>query len=295
MIAEPALVQALRPSAAEHVPPVEARPCVDLAFARDATGRSYLGRQYVGYPVHVGRALHVDGSAPDLCVVYLQSVSGGLFEHERLAGRIEVGQGARAHVATPASTIVHAMQGGSATQRMQLVAQPGALVEYMPAPLILFPGSHMASDVEVTLADGAVVVVADSFLPHDPDGGQRSFSRLESAMTVRDANGQLLARERMCIDGENWLSGNAGANAGLRMHGSLWLLGGSADAGLLQTLRALPEQDGALAGASQLPNAAGIVFRALAVDAVRLERIMHAAWAAARSHHTGSAPALRRR
>lgn len=294
MIAEPALVEVLRPMA-EHVPSVEVRPCVDLGFARDATGRSYLGRQYVGYPVHVGRALHVDGSAPDLCVVYLQSVSGGLFEHERLAGRIEVGQGARAHVATPASTIVHAMRGGSAVQRLRFVVQPDALLEYMPAPLILFPGSHMVSDVEVTLAEGALVVVADSFLPHDPGGRQRSFARLESAMTVRDADGQLLARERMFIDGGNWLSGNAGANAGLRMHGSLCLLGGSADAELLQTLRALAEVEGALAGASQLPNDAGIVFRALAVDAVRLERIMHAAWAAARTHHTGSAPALRRR
>ena len=291
MTAEPALVEALRPSAHERVPQVEVRPCVDLAFARDATGRSYLGRQYVGYPVHVGRALHVDGSAPDLCVVYLQSVSGGLFEHERLASRIEVGQGARAHIATPASTIVHAMQGGSAVQRTRLVVQPGALLEYMPAPLILFPGSHMVSDVDVTLAEGALVVVADSFLPHDPAGGQRSFARIESAMTVRDGNGALLARERMCIDGENWLSGNAGANAGLRMHGSLWLLGGSADAELLHALRALPE----LAGASLLPNATGIVFRALAADAVRLERIMHAAWVAARTHHTGSAPALRRR
>ncbi|MBL8468514.1 urease accessory protein UreD [Methyloversatilis discipulorum] len=295
MTAEPALVEALRPSAHERVPPVEVRPCVDLAFARDATGRSYLGRQYVGYPVHVGRALHVDGSAPDLCVVYLQSVSGGLFEHERLASRIEMGQSARAHIATPASTIVHAMQGGSAVQRTRLVVQPGALLEYMPAPLILFPGSHMVSDVDVTLAEGALVVVTDSFLPHDPAGGQRSFARLESTMTVRDGNGQLLARERMCIDGENWLSDNAGANAGLRIHGSLWLLGGSADAELLQTLRALPELDGALAGASQLPNATGIVFRTLAADAVRLERIMHAAWVAARTHHTGSAPALRRR
>lgn len=295
MIAEPAIVDGMCLAAAQRVLPVVVRPCVDLAFARDAAGRSYLGRQYVGYPVHVGRALHVDGSAPDLCVVYLQSVSGGLFEHERLAGRIEVGQGARAHIATPASTIVHAMQGGSAVQRTRLVVQPGALLEYMPAPLILFPGSHMVSDVDVTLAEGALVVVADSFLPHDPAGGQRSFARLESAMTVRDASGQLLARERMCIDGRGWLSGNAGANGGLRMHGSLWLLGGSADAALLQSLRALPEMDGVLAGASLLPNAAGIVFRALAVDAVRLERIMHAAWVAARTHHTGSAPALRRR
>ncbi|WP_304008480.1 urease accessory protein UreD [Methyloversatilis discipulorum] len=295
MTAEPALVDGMCLAAAERVPPVEVRPCVDLAFARDAAGRSYLGRQYVGYPVHVGRALHVDGSAPDLCVVYLQSVSGGLFEHERLASRIEVGQGARAHIATPASTIVHAMQGGSAVQRTRLVVQPGALLEYMPAPLILFPGSQMVSDVDVTLAKGALVVVADSFLPHDPAGGLRSFARLEATMTVRDGNGQLLARERMCIDGENWLSGNAGANAGLRMHGSLWLLGGSADAELLQTLRALPELDGALAGASLLPNAAGIVFRALAADAVRLERTMHTAWVAARTHHTGSTPALRRR
>lgn len=291
MIAEPALADAAHRAA----PDMGGRPCVDLAFARDATGRTYLGRQYVGYPVHVGRALHVDGSAPDLCVVYLQSVSGGLFEHERLAGRIEVGQGARAHVATPASTIVHAMQGGSAVQRMRLTVQQGALLEYLPAPLILFPGSHMVSDTEVTLAEGALVVVADSFLPHDPKGGQGCFARIESAMTVRDAQGQLLARECMRIDGAGWLAGGAGANAGLRMHGSLWLLGSPAEGELLQKLRALPVPAGELAGASLLPNGAGIVLRALASDAVGLDRLMHAAWSAARTHHTGSAPALRRR
>lgn len=311
MIAEPALADAARRAAPGTAGAEGGRPCVDLAFARDGSGRTFLGRQYVGYPVHVGRALHVDGSAPDLCVVYLQSVSGGLFEHERLAGRIDVAAGARAHVATPASTIVHAMQGGSAVQRMRISVQPGALMEYMPAPLILFPGSHMVSDSEVTLAQDALVIVADSFLPHDPAGGAGSrgstgsgvghsarsahFARFEATMTVRDADGVLLARERMQIDGESWLAGGAGANGGLPMHGSLWMLGRSADADLLQALRALPLPGQVLAGATLLPNGAGIVFRALAADAVGMDRTMHAAWTAARTHHTGHAPALRRR
>lgn len=98
------------------------------------------------------------------------------------------------------------------------------------------------------------------------------------------------------IDGAGWLAGGASANAGLCMHGSLWLLvGGSADVELLPYLRALPVVAGALAAASLLPNVAGIVFCALAVDAVRLDRVMHAAWVAARSHHTSSASVLRRR
>ncbi|WP_018410293.1 urease accessory protein UreD [Methyloversatilis thermotolerans] len=295
MIAEPALADAVLRTAPDAALRADARRCVDLAFAREASGRGYLARQFVAYPVHVGRALHVDAAARDLCVVYLQSVSGGLFEHERLAGSIELAAGARAHVATPASTIVHAMQGGCALQSMRLQVAPDALLEYMPAPLILFPGSHMVSDIEVELADDARVIVADSFLAHDHEGGDGSFRRIESAMTVRATDGRLLARERMCLDGALWRTNSAGGHGGLRMHGTLWMLGRGADAGLLAELRALPQGAGCLAGASLLPHSAGIVFRVLASDAVGLEHLLHAAWRAARIHFTGAAPGLRRR
>lgn len=275
-----------------------ARPCFELAFRRDGSGRSFVGAQYVRYPVHVGRGLHTDGAAPDMCVVYLQSVSGGLFEHDQVDGRIEVAAGAAAHVATPASTVVHAMSGGSAGQTAALIAAPGALLEYMPAPVILFPGSHLRSRTTVSLAPDALVLVAETFLAHDHAGGGDGFARFESAVVVSDEAGTLLARERMRIDGDAWRAATVAVAAGMRVHGSLWVLrrgaGDVLHAALLDAAAAA-EADGAYAGASRLPGDAGVVFRVLGPDAVSVERAQHRAWSAVRTVHAGRAPALRRR
>lgn len=251
----------------------------DLEFGIDGRGRSFLGAQFVRYPVHVCRGLRVDKRDPGLCSVALQSVSGGLFEGDHVAGSVSARAGARARVSTSASTIVHQMRsGGCARQSVELRALPGARLDYLPEPLILFPGSRLRSDTRVRLADGATVAFCEGFLAHDPKSRGRGFGTLDARFEVRSDVGRLLARERMLLDGETWGAGQVGVSSRFRVHGALWILRRGDGRTLLDAAREAIAAERAHAGASELPNAAGIHVRVLAEDAVGLRRCLEAVW-----------------
>ena len=253
--------------------------CFDLEFGIDRRGRSFLGAQLVRYPVHVCRGLRVDERDPGLCSLALQSVSGGLFEGDHVAGSVTAREGASARLTTSASTIVHAMRGGCwARQSVELRALPGARLDYLPEPLILFPGSRLRSDTRVRLADDATVAFCEGFLAHDPKSGGRGFGTLDARVEVRNGAGRLLARERMLVDGETWGAGQAGVSSRFRVHGALWILRRGQGPALLDAAREAIAAVQAHAGASELPNAAGIQVRVLAEDAVGLRRCLEAVW-----------------
>jgi urease accessory protein len=250
--------------------------CFDLEFGVDGRGRSFLGAQFVRYPVHVCRGLRVDEGDPAPCSVALQSVSGGLFEGDHVAGGLHVRPGARARVSTSASTIVHRMRGeAGARQSVVLRADAGARLEYLPEPLILFPGSRLRSDTCVHLADGARVVLCESFLLHDPQAAERAFETLDVRVEVRDAAGRLRARERMLLQGAAWAESSRGLPGHPPVHASLWLLGADS-AGLIAPVRAALERSAAYAGASELPDGLGVQVRMLAEDAVGLRQCLGA-------------------
>lgn len=255
------------------------RHSFELDFG-SAEGRSFVARQYVRYPVHVGRALYTDPIDRGRCTVFLQSVSGGLFEHDTVTGRIAVAPGARAHVATPASTIVHTMRGGCATQTVDIDAGDGSQIEYLPAPQILFPGSHLRTGISIRLGKDAVALVSETFLAHDPTASGRGFAQMDSEVGITRHDGRLLARERMRIRGADWLGAQAGVSGEFSVQGSLWILTQTTCAGLPAALRAI-SGDGLYAGASALPGEAGWVFRALGTDATAVGKAMAAARIAA--------------
>lgn len=255
------------------------RHSFELDFG-SADDRSFVARQYVRYPVHVGRALYTDPLDRGRCTVFLQSVSGGLFEHDTVTGRIAVAPGARAHVATPASTIVHTMRGGCATQTVDIDAADGAQLEYLPAPQILFPGSHLHARISVRLGEGALVLVSETFLAHDPTACGASFERMDSAIDITGRDGRLRARERMRIRGADWIGAQPGVSGDFSVQGSLWILTHTACAGFPEALRAI-SGEGLYAGASALPGESGWVFRALGADAIEVGKAMAAARVAA--------------
>ena len=56
------------------------RAHVELSFKADADGHTYLARQRVRYPFHVGRSLHAPGDPEGMPTYYVQCCSGGLFD-----------------------------------------------------------------------------------------------------------------------------------------------------------------------------------------------------------------------
>jgi urease accessory protein len=271
---------------------------LDLEFAADADGRTYLKRQYARYPFPVCRLQYQDRDLPDLATLYLQSCSGGIYEDDRLDLRLAMGEGAKAHVSTQAATVVHSMPAGSAEQRMRIACAPGSYLEYLPDPQILFPGSSCRSRVSVGLSGDGIAVVSDSFLQHDPNGSGGTFTAYLSEIVIEDADGAALAIDRLNIDGLAFQSGRPGISGAYAAQGTMIVAGLDLPAAaILAALRAIGRDGDAEAavGASQLPNSAGVLVRVLAADGVALRRAMHLAWSAVRSALTGAAPAERRK
>lgn len=268
----------------------------DIQLALDPAGATYVRRQRVGYPFHLGRSLKSPGDPAGMPTLYLQSCAGGMFEGDDLRLRIEAGEGSSAHVTSGASTIVHSTEQAPAVQTLEIHAQEASFLEYLPDPNILFPRSRLDNRVKLIVHPGATVIAGDMLLLHDPKGGDGVFDWLRSETRIEGADGRLLACDRFHVEGRGLARGLAGVAGTSAAQGSLFVVTGTKPAAEFVTaLREALLVPGVYAGAALLPNRAGAWARILAKDASALKSAMFQAWAAARTILTGATPVQRRK
>jgi urease accessory protein len=200
-----------------------------------------------------------------------------------LALELRVEAGAAAHVTTAAATIAHRMpEGGHAEQTLRLEVGRSALLEYFPDPLILFSASRTRSRVVIELAEGARLIVIESFLAHQLPDADVSFDWFDSTLQIENLAGTLLSRERFRAHGARLCGGAVGVTGPSNCQGGLLVLGAGA-APLAPLRAALSGRPGVIAGASLLPADTGVTARLLCADGALLRAALDVAWAAART------------
>jgi len=258
-------------------------------------GKSFLRRQDVCYPFHICRPFYFDGDPNGMATVYLQSCAGGIFDGDDLRQSVSLEANTGLHVTTQASTIVHETPGCGAEQVTELRAAAGCFLEYLPDPLILFPGVRLKTRLAVELDPDAVAILADSFLCHDPSEQGKAFDSLFSETKITITGKGLVALDRFAITGSDLQARLVGANGPYIAQGSMVILPGRAAIDpLLNDLQAqLADYPGTYAMASRLSRDAGIWLRILARDAVALRRVQRMVWITARRILVGREPAVR--
>jgi urease accessory protein len=257
------------------------RDATRLEFAVDAEGRTYLASHFASYPHHLTRAFYLDRAAPQAATVYLQSLSGGLTQGDRVALRISTTGGAIAHVTTQAATKVHSMERGFALQQVSLAALVQSHLEFLADPTICFPHSRLVAKTDLCVATGASAIVGDSYMWHDPHRvDPMAFDALATETTIRRPDGRLLALDRSRLTSGDGLAGNPALLGPYRALGTLFAVGrGCADAlalaAMRTTLAALP---GVYVGVTQLPAEAGLWLRILVIDGAALRTAIECAW-----------------
>ncbi|RMQ32518.1 MULTISPECIES: urease accessory protein UreD [Pseudomonas syringae group genomosp. 2] len=277
--------------------PVQAKTTAHIAFSKAPSGASYVSRQEVGYPFHLGRTLTLPQDPPGMAAVYLQSCSGGLFAGEALHLHLHAGPGTQVHVSTGAATVAHSMLERSAQQSVTLVAKPGALLEYLPMATILFPQTQLHSLVNVTLHPDARVMLCDAFCLHTPQGSEGLPGFYRADLQIHCPAGKLLAGDRLAMTGADLQRRLPGVSGQLQALATFMLVGqGLPVEDLKRALRdALCIVSESYLGVSALPNDCGVSVRIMTADAVALRNALHLAWACARQQLTGIAPRARRK
>jgi len=270
---------------------------IELAFARAPGGETFIGRQRATYPFHVCRPHRFAGDPAGMVTLYVQSCAGGIFADDRLQQSIVAGSGTAAHVTTAAATIVHSMVAGAAAYETRLLAEDGALLEFLPDPAILFPQARLRTRLVLRAHREATIVAGDSFLMHDPTESGRAFDRLQGEIVVEGPSGEIVALDRSALRGDAMMAGLPGIAGRFRACATLMVVTRrQAPARLVDALRgALAGDERAYGGASTLPGEAGAWVRLLAEDGVALRRGLHSAWSAVRAVLVGSVPQPRRK
>lgn len=265
-----------------------------LVFARGG-GRSALVDQTTPYPFHVTKPFALDRERPELATLYLQSASGGIYRADRLDLSLTVKAGASAHVTSQAATVVHDTGAHPARQTMRVEVGESAFAALTIDPLVMFPGAELMTVTEIRLAEGALAIVADGVAWHDFSGESRPFGTLSAETVATGPDGRTLVRDRATVRGAELLGSRSllGPDAGA--YGSAMLLGPKEKLPDPAVIEAALDALGCRAGASPLPNGAGLGVRMIAANGGRITLGVEALFSLGVEAMLGFSPARRRK
>jgi urease accessory protein len=227
-------------------------------------------------------------------VVVVLNPTGGLVGGDRLVIDGAVTAEAHACLTTVSATKVYRTAGPPAEQDVRLRIEAGATLEYVPDHTIPFAGSNVRQRIDVQMGDRARLILVDAFAAGRVARGEAwRFARLESAITVRDAEGWRFC-DRLALEGRAAWTGLGFAEDHTYFATVLVIGPGGLD-GLGRDAAALVNAcEGVAGGAGLLPRG-GMVVRVLARDAPALLDSLATLWRLARQSLLGLGPlALRK-
>lgn len=180
-------------------PATRAVGLLHLRFQREAAtagGQTRLQPLVQQPPLRVVRAFPLaDGAV----LTHLHNISGGVLGGDQLTLRIEVETGASVQLTSTGATRVyrHRLGHADACQHNHFTIGPGALLEYLPDPLIPFAGARYRQQTQITLAEDSGLFYWEVLAPGREAHHER-FAYDEVALHLDiTAAGRPLVLERM--------------------------------------------------------------------------------------------------
>ena len=271
---------------------------LDLALAPRG-GVTRVWRHYQRTPLHVYRPIYLDAGRPDMAFLFLQQSGDGLVQGDRYRIDIECAPGSATHVTTQAATNVFGARENFATQLVNLNVGAGAVLEYLPDPVVPFRASRLFQRTCVTADPEATVILGETLLPGRVAHRESHVYDLYWAETeVRRPDDTLVFADVLRLMPA---AGDSPRSIGLLgrhdVVAALYVLCARAELGdvaaLLRT--ALAGCHDVLSGVSELPNGSGVVVKVLGATSKTVQATLRTAWNAARVQLLGApAPNLRK-
>jgi len=262
-------------------------------------GMTRVQRQYQRAPLHIYRPIYLDPGRPDMAFIFMQQFGDGFVQGDRYRVDIDCARGSAAHVTTQAATKVYGARHNFATQLVNLRASAGAVLEYLPDPVVPFRGSRLFQRTCLCADRDSTVILGETLLPGRVAHGEAHVYDLYWAETeVRSPDGTLLFADVLRLnpaEGENPKSiGLLGAHDVIA---TLYIVTRQIDPITMVTLlrSALAACPDVLGGVTELPNGCGVAVRLLGTTSMAVQAASRTAWNAARLALLGTpAPNLRK-
>ncbi len=263
-----------------------------LGFERRGD-RTILAELFRQAPLLVQRALYWDEAMPDLACVFIVTTSGGLLQGDRHALRVRLGEHAQAHLTTQSATKIQQMDANYATQTQDIVLEDEAYLEFLPEPVIPYRRSRYLARTQVSLPESATALYAEVILPgrrYHHGGELFGYDLFSSALRATRPDGRELFVEKFVIEPGRFPIDGCAVMGGFDVVANVVLLTSAAraDRVMAQLPAAATMAGPAVAGASRLPNGAGLIYRVLGTDSEPVRAVVRDFWSLVRQETVGA-------
>ncbi|MFI5610362.1 urease accessory protein UreD [Amycolatopsis sp. NPDC051903] len=244
-------------------------------------GRTTVVRQYQRAPLHIYRPIHLDPALPQMAFVYLQQQGDGLVQGDRYRVEVNCAAESAVHLTTQAPTKIFAAIDNYATQLVNLHVGPGAVLEYLPDPVVPFRGSRLFQRTCVTVADDATVILGEVLLPGRVARGETHvYDLFWSELEIRDSAGTVLVADTLRLRPGTLDPRSPGVLGGFDVLASLYVVSRRAKpSDLVDLLRSgLAKAPDVLCGVTELPEGRGASVRILGATSAAVQAAVRHAW-----------------
>jgi urease accessory protein len=260
---------------------------LELVFGMTDDG-TRLVYDFARVPFHVTGDLD-DDPHPQGSVVCVQSPSGGIVQGDRQTIEITARPDAIAYVGTQSATKVQTMEYNYAATDVTLSVESGGHLDYVPEPTILHADARYHRKCRLTVGEDATAILGDVLVPGRIGRDEWfEFDRYYSTIECVGPDGLLFAdSEHHHPDDDQRAPGVLGEHD---VYGTLYVVVPDAEADELHDMVSEAAGPETRAGASTLPNDAGVMVRAVGPRADAVTDTLRAAWESARRTAVGAPP-----
>jgi urease accessory protein len=256
-----------------------------LGFSRRG-GRTALVVLRCRAPLLVQQALHWDEEMPDLACVVIVDTAGGVVQGDRYETEIELAERTRANLTTQAATKIQEMDANYASQIQRIVLHDEAYLEYLPEPVIPYRHSRYVAHTHICLPESATLVYGDILMPgrkHYRDGEVFRYDLYSARLSASRPDGTHLFAEKFLVEPPSSSPARRGVMGDFHVFGNVLLLTSTdhAEQVLARVPTVIDPAEG-WAGASRLPNNAGLSYKILGMESEPVRARMRDFWSTAR-------------
>lgn len=266
---------------------------LEVHIGLDRSGHSFVHRQYATYPFRVSRALRLDPGDADRTYLYMMNSSPGLLAGDALRIRVTLDQKTRLYLTDQSATKAHAMaEGQRAEMHYAFEVKAGAILEFIPEPLILYRDANVNQTTQITLAPTGSLVLSEILVPGRLARGEfYQFHRYFNRMQVNTPDGELVFADAMHLSGRQNRFATSPLFATMPILANLIVILPEVHLqSLSAALIAIPPEPECSIALSRLPNCNGLVIRAMAKSVPILKTYIHHALITIR--HLSNQPTL---
>lgn len=263
-----------------------------LGFERQGS-RTILADLYRRAPLIVHRAIYWDEELPAMPCVFIISNAGAILQGDRNTISINVGPQAQAHVTTQSATKIHEMDANFASQTQDIVLKEGAYLEYLPDPVIPHKHTRFVARTRVSIAANATLLYSEILMAgrkYFQNGELFQYDLFSSLLRAERPCGTELFTEKYVITPPLRDVRQAGIMGQFDVLATVILLTPKehADRIFERIPAAVNLQEQWAAGASRLPNDAGLIYKVLGMETRPVRAKVREFWSLAREEVVGA-------